>query len=369
MAAFVAACGRPDAGHEGFSDEQWAVVKTLSPLPDVDGCPPETRASQGDGCERMAHLGQAIFCSPGYSGELEQDNRWGMKGETHKVSCASCHDPSRWFVDRPDLKASVGSGTTRRNTPTLLNVAYHASYFWSARFQSLSASLAVPLKAPVLNSSPVLLTSFLLGDATLTAEYTAIFGAPPTLDPGGPEAATVNVSYALEAYERRLLSRNAAFDRFVAGENDAISAAARRGLHLFITDALCIECHRGPHFTDDRLRVAGVPQEAGAPVDDGAFDNPLADGGVPSEDLRGRFRTPSLREVAMTPPYMHRGQLATLHDVIVFYNLGPQAPVPANIDRNLMKLDLSGEQMDDLEAFLRTLTGEGAPPPWNQCPP
>jgi cytochrome c peroxidase len=367
VAAWVAAttlgaCTRADEGHEGFNAEEWAVVQTLSPLPDVDGCPPGFSAA--DGCDRLARFGQRLYCSPGYSGPLLAANPNGQEGEIGKVSCATCHDPEHWFADRGDRKASFGTGETKRNTPTLINVAYSRSFMWTSRYTSLTTSFHLPLTAPtVLNSSADRLAGFLNGgDPALGTEFAALFGAPPSVD-----NVEHNAGLALEAYLRRLISRDAPFDRYVAGEREAISEQARRGLRLFIGDAICIECHHGPHFDDERMRVAGVPREDGAPEDHGAYDNG-SDAGGGDEAFRDLFRTPSLRSVAETAPYMHRGQLATLHDVLRFYDAGPQAPVPERIDPNLQPLALGEAQLDDLEAFLRTLSGEPVPAPWDACP-
>lgn len=205
-----------------------------------------------------------------------------------------------------------------------------------------------------------------------------------------------NYGKAIEAYMRKLVSTNSPFDKYVAGDKTAISASAKRGLKLFIGKAACAECHSGPSFTDNEFHNDGVPErrtaDGGMRADKGRFDGinalrsrnrlwssdgpysdepsgmvaslPIeADGGA-SEATIGVFRTKALRSVALTGPYMHTGSMKTLREVVIHYNEGggPTNSFIGTVDPVLLPLNLTTEEVDDLTAFLETLTGEPLPP-------
>jgi cytochrome c peroxidase len=197
----------------------------------------------------------------------------------------------------------------------------------------------------------------------------------------------VNFGKALHAYTRKLVSRNAPFDAWLGGTCDAITSQAERGALLFVGKAGCTNCHSGTHFSDDGFHNLGVPQGVPPNVDQGRFtdgtalltaavnsanttfsDDPAAGAarltGLTNpmpESARGTFRTPDLRGVANTAPYMHSGQLATLEAVIDFYNAGGGTPVTGTKDSMMVPLGLTDGEKSDLVAFLRTLTGDAVP--------
>ncbi len=214
------------------------------------------------------------------------------------------------------------------------------------------------------------------------------------MDPA--DQAVVNLAFAnfgkaLAAYQRKLISGESPFDRFVAGDDAAISLAAKRGLKLFVGKAACVECHLGPTFSDEEFHVTGVPQ-IGEHVAKGPEFDPGRLGAVPvylgwdfntagpynddpevdhtrdvvaDERLRGAFRTKGLRNIAETAPYMHTGHLATLRDVVAFYNEGGATSDFAGVkDARMVPLNLSEGEIDDLVAFLETLTGTPVPAEW-----
>ena len=159
----------------------------------------------------------------------------------------------------------------------------------------------------------------------------------------------VKVSRALASYVRAIRSGDSRVDRFLAGRQDALSSAERAGRALFRGRANCVSCHVGPNFTDERFHHTGVASHDGRFTDEGRF----AVTGK-SED-RGAFKTPTLREVARTAPYMHDGSLATLEEVIDFYSNGGRANL--NLDPEIRPLELSAKEKEALAAFLRALTG------------
>ena len=249
------------------------------------------------------------------------------------LACASCHDPKRAFSTARPLSVGVFGRQGRRNVPTLINRGYGKAFFWDGRVATLEEQVLKPIQDPYEM------------DMTL-AEATARVGLPPD-----------DISRALASYVRSILSGDAPFDRFVNGDRRALSVKQQRGLVIFRTKANCIACHVGPNFSDERLhntgiawRPSGGPGAAGRFLDDGHF----AVSG--KEDDRGRFKTPTLREVERSSPYMHDGSKATLEDVVNFYDDGGR-PNP-NLDIEIRPLGLTGEEKKALVSFLRSLSGQ-----------
>ena len=396
---------------------QREALRSLSPLPTL--APDPTNAVADD--PRARALGKQLFFDAGFSGPLRVRSDLGAAGEVGKVSCASCHlGPA--LDDRRSVPGTVSIGTDvhTRNSPPLVNSAYYRWTNWGGRF---SAQWELP---PAVAESPLLFNGNRLSLAhrifdVYRGRYEAIFGpldpaladtarfpaagkpkpAPsasnPTPQDGDWEAMAetdrqlvnqvfVNYGKLVTAYVRTLISTDSAFDRFVAGDDDALSPAAQRGAALFIGDAGCVTCHATPTFSDDDFHNLGVPQVGPSvpPSDDGRFrdvppllasslnasgrysDDPSA-GRIegltdPMPELtRGAFRTPSLRNVALTAPYMHSGQLATLRDVVNFYAAGGGTPTAGSRDPVLAPLGLSDAQKDDLVAFLESLTLDPLP--------
>jgi cytochrome c peroxidase len=343
-----------------------------SPLPP----PPanETNAHADD--PQAAVLGQALFFDPRLS-----------KGGT--ISCATCHQPEKSFADGRAL--SKGAADGRRHTPSLWNVAYNRWLFWDGRADSLWAQALHPIEDPVeMAGSRDAVLAAVSGDHRLRAAYEAVFGPLP---PRGASRAEVsrtfaNLGKAIEAYERRLLSRRAPFDVFVEGfrENDAakqaaLSPAARRGLKLFLGRGNCRTCHTGPTFSDGEFHAIELPPVTAVP-DPGRLEgiervvkDEFGAGGAYSDrtdgpraqnvrylsraapHARGQFKTPTLRNVARTAPYMHDGRLATLPDVLAHYSrLENRPPAGPHQEAILTPLSLSREETSDLLAFLDALT-------------
>jgi cytochrome c peroxidase len=362
---------------------------------------------------RAALLGRFLFFDPRLSAD-------GTR------SCATCHDPRRGFADGRPLPA--GAGSEGRHTPSLWNVAYNRWYFWDGRADSLWAQALEPLeRADELGGSRLQVARRVHDDPLLRRAYETVFGPLPDLRRlparGGPrsddpaqvatwEALTeaersavdgvfVNVGKALGAYERRLVSRRAPFDVFVEGlrradegQLAALSPAARRGLRLFIGRAECHLCHGGPNFTDGEFHDTGVPSRSpGAPGDAGRragirllraspfnalsrwSDDPagpaaerlefLADG----PETWGQWKTPSLRNVARTAPYMHQGQLRTLEQVLEHYSTLRGATLGGHHRETVLRpLALTLDETTDLIAFLESLTDEEIDPALKSAP-
>lgn len=241
------------------------------------------------------------------------------------LSCASCHDPDRAFSTARPLSVGVFGRQGRRNVPALINRGYGRAFFWDGRITSLEEQVLRPIQDP--NEM----------DMTLT-EASARVGLPVD-----------DISRALASYVRSILSGNSPFDRFINGNRKALSTGQQSGLQIFRGKGNCTACHVGPNFSDERLHNTGVAWRSGSFVD-------LGRAGVTRLDAdRGAFKTPTLREVARTSPYMHDGSLATLDEVVQFYDDGGR-PNPA-IDPEIHPLHLTVEQKQALIAFLRSLSG------------
>jgi cytochrome c peroxidase len=245
---------------------------------------------------------------------LFNDRRLSRDGT---IACASCHDPARAFsVDRavaPGIFGRVG----RRNAPALVNRGYGRLFFWDGRSRSLEEQVLQPIQDPNEMDLP-------LADAAART---------------GVDATTM--SQALANYVRSILSGDSPYDRLVAGDRDALSADALPGMQLFRGRGNCTACHIGPNLSDEQLHNTGVAWRDGRLIDSGAG--------------HGEFKTPTLREVARTSPYMHDGSLTTLEQVVDYYDRGGNDN--PWLDPELRALRLSREDKRALVAFLKAFSG------------
>jgi cytochrome c peroxidase len=255
---------------------------------------------------------------------LFSDRRLSRDGSR---ACSSCHNPARAFADSRPIAVGVFGRPGRRNAPALINRGYGRAFFWDGRASSLEAQVLVPITDP--NEM----------DLSLEEAARRVGLAPEAM------------SRALASFVRSILSGDSRFDRFVAGERNALTPAERRGLQVFRGRGNCTACHVGPNFTDERTHNTGIAWNpaASAFTDRGRFDVT----GRPADD--GAFKTPTLREIARTAPYMHDGSLPSLEAVIAFYDQGGR-PNPF-LDEEIRPLRLSADERRDLAAFLRVLSG------------
>jgi cytochrome c peroxidase len=269
---------------------------------------------------------------------LFRDRRLSANGT---LSCAGCHDPGRAFTSRGTGASRVGAIVVTRDVPTLLNRTWGVTFFWDGR----AASLEAQVLEPILNPHELGLTEGRLLDVVRSTPYRARFEAV-----FGTEATTAHVARALAAYVRTILAGNSPFDRHNAGDTSALGEPARRGLRLFMGKAGCSGCHAGPNLTDERFHNTGVAWRTGWAADRGRANVT----GRPVDV--GAFKTPTLRQVQVTAPYMHDGSLASLDRVVDYYDRGGQ-PNPG-LDSRLRRLHLRPVEKRDLVAFLVALTGE-----------
>ncbi|MBE0625315.1 MAG: c-type cytochrome [Burkholderiales bacterium] len=415
LMAFAAAMGVQAAPPHDLDDNglyapgELSAIYRHSPLKPL----PTVTAGRVTEDTRAARLGQYLFF----------ERRFSANGA---VSCATCHVPEKAFADARRVGTGLAAG--ERNTPGLLNVAFERWYFWDGRADSLWAQALGPIENAKEFGGDRLNTLHLVAeDAPLRRAYELVFGPPPPLGdaerfprhaspdsaPGSPAARAwsamsladrdaanrmyANLGKAIEAYERKLVDGDSAFDRYVAALKSgdragqrAYPAAAKRGLKLFVGAAQCELCHSGPSFSDGEFHNIGLPLLAGESADNGraagidivrASDfngiGPYSDHPEgrakdqlsylpPPESQLGSFKTPNLRNVALTAPYMHDGRFDTLSAVLDFYAKGREASRGQMLlGEREATLDLvprlSSDQADDLTAFLNTLTGRALP--------
>jgi cytochrome c peroxidase len=259
------------------------------------------------------------------------------------IACASCHRPDHGFADPHPTSAGVGGQLGGRNSPTVINRLFSAEQFWDGRAEDLEHQAHGPLVNPVEMAMP--------SHDEVVARVKAIKGYRPLFKKAfGDDTIDIDrVGKAIAAYERTVVSGDSPYDRYQAGERGALGPAAVRGLALFDGKANCQVCHTGFNFTDESYHNLGVGVNAAKP-DLGRYEQ------TKNDVERGAFKTPTLRNVAQTAPYMHDGSEATLRDVIELYDRGG-SPNP-HLSKEIKPLHLSVQEKADLVAFLESLTGE-----------
>lgn len=316
----------------------------------------------------------------GFGRRLFLDTRFSANGQ---VSCATCHQPARRFTD--GLAKGRGIGQSKRNTPSIVGTAYSPWLYWDGRRDSLWAQALSPLEDPAehgIDRRRVL--EVVAADDGYRRTYEELFGASPaTTADVAIDKAFANVGKVIAAFERTVLPTPSRFDQYVAAvvardaelQQALFSGDEVRGLRLFVGKASCMQCHNGPLFTNNEFHNTGVLSSVGEVPDKGRADGlaevlqdpfncrgQFNDAPTPRCDeldfarsgpeLVGAVRTPSLRNLDGTAPFMHKGQLDTLAAVLEHYNEAPDAMIGHN---EAEPLGLSARQLRQLEAFLGTL--------------
>jgi cytochrome c peroxidase len=311
-----------------------AAVKLIAPL----GLPSVPIPADNPPTLEKIALGRKLF----YDTKLSKNNA---------LSCASCHNPNLGFTDGRQLSKGVEGMTGIRNAPTLLNAAYSPLQFWDGRGFSLEAQVAFPIADPTeMNQTHEVSVSKIRNDPAYKTEFIKAFG-PGTIT-------LEEIEKSLASFERTLLSGNSPFDHYQFGGNkNALTPAAIRGLTIF-TDpkrANCATCHtineKYALFTDGKFHNTGVGVDG-----EGQFNDLGRYNQTKLESDKGAFKTPTLRNVALSAPYMHDGSLKTLKDVVDFYVGGGNSN--PYLDKEIKAINLSGQDRADLVEFLKSLTGE-----------
>ncbi|MGB5630112.1 MAG: cytochrome c peroxidase [Woeseiaceae bacterium] len=360
---------RPPAA---WSAEEVSVLQSLwlESLPELPPDPSNAVAENPLAVE----FGRALFF----------DTRFSANGS---ISCATCHQPERHFTD--GLPKGVAIGMSKRNTPSIVGTAYSPWLYWDGRRDSQWSQALSPLEDPDEHASNrLIIIAIVVEDKNYWRMYESVFGEAASVD-----TMYSNIGKAIAAFERTIMPTTSRFDEYVAAvvagdtERQAglFSEDEIRGLRLFIGEANCTQCHNGPLLTNNEFHNTGLINFPGEAPDKGriagvreVLEHAFNCRGPHNEDperncnelefartgpeLIGAFRTPSLRNLENTAPYGHKGQLATLADVLAHYNAAPDAMIGHNESK---PLDLNARELAQIETFLRTLAAPSTFAPEN----
>lgn len=396
LAGLVAVTASGSSTAQTWSKEEINTLRSLW-IGSLSKLPKDPSNTYGDD-QKAAKFGHMLFF----------DSRFSDNG---KVSCASCHQPDRDFTD--GLTLAKAMGTTSRHTPTIIGMAYSPWFFWDGRKDSQWSQALGPMESPVEHGGTrAQFAKIIFSDPAYRKAYEQIFSTMPDvsdaekfpanaapIDASGFRMAwnrmkpadrkTVsgiyaNIGKAIAAYERLILPGPSRFDGFVEAILKGDEKAQRRtltdeeisGLRIYIGKGNCTQCHNGPLFTNNEFHNTGLPVPKGGPGDEGrakgvreALEDefnclgPFSDAGAgdcgelkfaktEGAELMGSFKTPTLRNISKTAPYMHDGQLPTLGAVLDHYN---RAPAAMSGQSELKPLQLEARELDQLRRFLLTL--------------
>lgn len=295
-----------------------------------------------DSLKHQIELGKKLFFDPRLSG-------------SNQISCASCHISDLSWTDGREKSVGHDQQPNKRNSPTLLNVWFYKRLFWDGRSSSLQDQAFGPINSEIeMHSDMPEVTMKIRRIEGYKALFDSAFGSPAI----NPET----ITEALATFQKTLVSRKASFDDFLGGNKSAMSDAALKGLHLFRTKARCMNCHNGPLFTDNEFHNIGLTYYGRENEDLGLYNFTRK-----PEDV-GKFKTPGLRDVIRTRPWMHNGLFDNMDGVINMYNAGMPQPKPnaqqakdpkfPKTDTLIKKLDLTKEERKDVVEFLHAITAE-----------
>jgi cytochrome c peroxidase len=267
------------------------------------------------------------------------DERLSLDGT---VSCASCHNPLLGFADGRSVAVGIEGLEGTRSTPSIINRLFSQTQFWDGRAKSLEEQVLGPIENPIEMNNPLEnVVKTLNADESVKKDFQNVFGTDVTVE---------GIQKAIASFERILLSGDSPLDKYLAGNENAISESAKIGFKLFKSKNVnCIHCHKGPNFTDELFHNSGVGTDLDNP-DLGRFVE------TKNDSDWGSFKTPTLRDIARTSPYMHDGSLRSLREVVDFYNEG--GIKNRNLSNHIKPLNLSEEEKENLVDFLRSLSGE-----------
>jgi cytochrome c peroxidase len=278
--------------------------------------------------DAKSELGKMLFFDPRLS-------------VSNLISCATCHNPSFAWEDAQALGSGDKMGQLGRHTPTILNLAWSEVFFWDGRADSLEEQALGPIAAAAEMAQPL---DELVEELGAIEGYRIAFA----LAFPGEGVTEENIAMAIATFERTIVSNLSAFDRWVRGDGEAISASAQRGFMVFNTKARCANCHSGWNFTDDSFHDIGLASED------------LGRSSVLGGDiLKHAFKTPGLRNIVERAPYMHDGSLRTLAQVVDHYDDG--FVQRDSLSDEMQQLQLSDAEKTDLIAFLKTLSSNDDP--------
>lgn len=300
------------------------TVPDIGPLPTVVPVP-----ATNLNYKAKVDLGKQLY----FDGRLSKNNQ---------VPCAACHLPATGFADARQVSIGVGGAIGDRQAPTIFNTVYNPSQFWDGRVGSLEEQVLGPIQEEDEMAETIENVVKKIGRSKgYQHQFREVFGTGVNMQ---------GIAEAIAAYERTVVSTNSAFDKYVLGDTSAMGEPAVRGMALFKGKARCILCHNGANFTDNQFHNLGVPQVGPRKEDLGRYDVTRI------ERDKGAFKTPTLRSISETAPYMHDGVFKTLEEVVDFLDQGG-GPNP-NLSLMLKPLGLTPKEKSELIVFLKALTGE-----------
>ena len=312
-----------------FLDTFDSYPGNLGPLPRVPEVPFDNLPTPD-----KISLGRKLFFDPNLSSD-------------RSVSCASCHEPSLAFADGRPVSIGVSNVAGTRNSPTILNSAFNSSQFWDGRSNSLEEQASAPLltgfEMGMLSEETVV--ERVLENPEYVLLFENVFGSRPAID---------TISQALACYERTLVTPQSRYDDYLRGDKTALTELEKEGLILFFGKASCTQCHNGSTLSDGLFHNVGLGKTPDIENEDQGRYIVTGD-----ERDRGAFRTPQLRNVELTAPYMHDGSLQTLDEVIEFYDRGGDSTSFTKSEK-MRPLGLSADEKEALRAFMESLTDESA---------
>jgi cytochrome c peroxidase len=326
----------PMFGEEAQRDRALAAESSNGPytLPTIQGLEDPNNYVPADNplTKEKVELGRILF----FDKRLSMDNT---------IACASCHMAKKGFTDGMPVSTGIRGLKGGRSAPVSFNRVYSKAQFWDGRAATLEAQSVGPFTNPIEHGFP--------NYDVMNAKMMKIPGYRKLFKQvfGDDTITTERVGMAIASFQRTVLSGNSAVDKFdVGGDENALSDSAKRGLELFRGKARCTRCHSGFNFTDEKFHNLGIGWDTNT-VDLGRYM--LTNN---AEDI-GAFKTPTLREIARTAPYMHDGRFKTLEEVVNFYNQG--GVKNPHLDNTIIPLELTDEEKQDLVAMLKSLNGEG----------
>ena len=307
-----------------FSVEAFAEDSIYEPVPEMN-YPSDNKWSKG-----KEELGKMLYFDPRLSG-----SNW--------ISCATCHNPGLGWSD--GLPRTIGNGQKElgRHAPTVINSGYFSLQMWDGRKKSLEDQATGPIGAEgEMNQDYGLLIKELEAIPGYVSLFDNVFGKSSiTMN---------NIAKAIATFERSVVSKNSSYDKYWAGDKSTMSKSAVNGMNLFFGKAKCSICHNGPVFTDSGFHNIGVKAAGPLKEDLGRYNETKKDFD------KGAFKTPGLRSISQSAPYMHNGSEATLEDVVAFYDRG--GDVKENLSPFITPLGLTEQEKKDLVEFLKALDGE-----------
>lgn len=257
------------------------------------------------------------------------------------VSCATCHDPQKGFSDNLPVSTGIKGQKGGRNAPTVINRLYGKTQFWDGRAATLEEQAKGPLVNPIemgMKDHDAVVKK-LRGIRGYAEWFKALYGRDVNIN---------DAAAAIASFERTVVSDDSRYDKYIAGDKGALSESEKRGFEVFSTKGRCVICHGGKNFTDEEFHNIGVGMDKKQP-DLGRYTQ------TKSDDDKGAFKTPTLRDIASTAPYMHDGSEKTLEGVVAFYDRGG-IPNPG-LHPLIQALELTPREKGDLVAFLKALDG------------